>query len=66
MRYAVTRSPLRRNLDGRFVYVGNDDSDQMSVYSIDPASGRLTAIQGSPFSPSGLEPEIVIARPASH
>ena len=52
------------DLDGRFVYVGNDDApDETSVFSVDQASGKLTAVHGSPFfSPAGLQPEIVIAR----
>jgi 6-phosphogluconolactonase (cycloisomerase 2 family) len=55
--YAVAVDP-----DGRFVYVGNDDADQMSVFSVDPDSGQLTPVTGSPFSPLGLQPEIVVTR----
>jgi 6-phosphogluconolactonase len=34
---------------GRFAYVTNVNSGNISVYTIDPASGALSAIPGSPF-----------------
>jgi 6-phosphogluconolactonase (cycloisomerase 2 family) len=44
---------------GRFVYVGNDDSDLVSAYSVDQTSGALSPVSGSPFPVPGLQPEIV-------
>jgi 6-phosphogluconolactonase len=41
------------DISGRFVYVANAGSGTVSAYSIDPASGALTAVLGSPF-PAGL------------
>lgn len=35
---------------GQFAYVANQHSDTVSVYSIDPSTGALTAIPSSPFS----------------
>jgi 6-phosphogluconolactonase len=34
---------------GKFAYVTNLDSDNVSAYSIDAATGELTAVAGSPF-----------------
>ena len=54
--YSVAVDPA-----GRFVYVGNDDSDEVSVFSLDRATGALTPITGSPFAARGLQPEIVVS-----
>src|ERR1700722_8124540 len=37
----------------RFLYVANRGSGNVSGYTIDPASGNLTAITGSPFAAGG-------------
>jgi 6-phosphogluconolactonase len=37
----------------RFLYVANRGSGNVSGYTIDPASGNLTAIAGSPFAAGG-------------
>ena len=37
----------------RFLYVANRGSGDVSGYTIDPASGNLTAIAGSPFAAGG-------------
>ena len=42
-------------LSGRFLYVANKDSNNVSGYSIDPNTGALTAVAGSPFT-SGTGP----------
>jgi 6-phosphogluconolactonase (cycloisomerase 2 family) len=42
---AITVDPL-----GRFVYMANYGSKDVSAYSIDPATGSLAAIRGSPFA----------------
>jgi 6-phosphogluconolactonase (cycloisomerase 2 family) len=44
---------------GRFVYVGNDDVNQLSIFSRDPATGAL-APAGAPITVNGLQPEIVV------
>lgn len=42
-------------LSGRFLYVANKDSNNVSGYSIDPNTGALAAVAGSPFT-SGTGP----------
>jgi 6-phosphogluconolactonase len=43
---------------GNFVYIANQGQDTVSAFSLDTATGKLTAIAGSPFaagtSPTGL------------
>ncbi len=43
---------------GRFVYVTNFASDNVSAYAVNASSGGLTPVQGSPFAtghnPAGL------------
>ena len=51
--YSVAVDPA-----GRFVYVGNDDANLLSVVSLDPATGALAPIADSPFAVNGLQPEI--------
>ena len=46
----------------RFAYVANYGSNTVSGYSIDPASGALTPIPGSPF-PAGVEPQSIVVDP---
>src|SRR5216684_1114236 len=41
---------------GRFAYVVNQLSNNVSAYAIDSATGNLTAINGSPFAVSGTTP----------
>jgi len=36
--------------EGGFVYVVNADSNNVSGYTINPTTGALTAISGSPFA----------------
>jgi 6-phosphogluconolactonase (cycloisomerase 2 family) len=59
-------SPYSLAIDpaGRFVYVGNDDANLLSVFSLDPASGALAPIAGSPFNVTGLQPELALAAAA--
>ena len=40
---------------GKFAYVGNDGSNNISAYAIDANTGALTPVTGSPFS-AGLNP----------
>ena len=42
---AVTVGPT-----GKFAYVANFGANTVSAYSINPATGALTAVPGSPFS----------------
>jgi 6-phosphogluconolactonase len=44
---------------GRFVFVCNASND-ISVFSINPTSGALTAVSGSPFSAGGNGPHAII------
>ena len=39
---------------GKFVYVANASSSNISVYVIDASSGALTAVGGSPFAAGSL------------
>jgi 6-phosphogluconolactonase len=54
--YSVAIDPA-----GRFVYVGNDDANQLSAFSLDAATGTLNPIAGSPFTANGLQPEIAVS-----
>jgi 6-phosphogluconolactonase len=38
---------------GRYLYVANDGSDDVSAFSIDPGTGILTLVAGSPFETGG-------------
>ena len=40
---------------GTFVYVANEFDNNVSGYSIDPATGVLTPVSGSPFA-AGTQP----------
>jgi len=46
----VAPSALTVDPSGKFLYVTNEDSDNMSVFSINAGSGVLTAVTGSPFA----------------
>jgi 6-phosphogluconolactonase len=48
---------------GRFLYVGMAGLDRFPGYSIDPATGTVTPIPGSPFL-SGVSPTSVAVNPA--
>jgi 6-phosphogluconolactonase len=56
--YSVGTGPTGVILDptGSFVYVANKGSNSISGFSLTAASGRLTAISGSPFSSGGQLP----------
>ena len=41
---------------GSYVYVANKGSNNISAFTLTAASGKLTAIAGSPFSSGGLLP----------
>lgn len=46
------------------LYVANSGSNDISAYSLDPATGALTPVPGSPF-PTGTDPSSIAAVPAS-
>jgi 6-phosphogluconolactonase len=47
---------------GRYLYVANDGSDDVSAFSVDAASGVLTLVSGSPFDTGGAAgPGIALA-----
>jgi 6-phosphogluconolactonase (cycloisomerase 2 family) len=49
---------------GKFVYVPNSDSNDVSAYSIDATTGALTEIAGSPFA-ADQAPALATADPAA-
>ena len=56
--YAVGTGPNGVILDttGSYVYVANKGSNNISAFTLTAASGKLTAIAGSPFASGGLLP----------
>ena len=56
--YAVGTGPTAVILDttGSYVYVANKGSNNISAFTLTAASGKLTAVAGSPFSSGGLQP----------
>jgi 6-phosphogluconolactonase (cycloisomerase 2 family) len=52
--------PINIVLDpsGSFAYVANEDSDDISVYAVDAATGVLTSAAGSPFA-AGSQPRSI-------
>jgi 6-phosphogluconolactonase (cycloisomerase 2 family) len=43
---------------GKFAYVGNDSSANLSAYTVDPATGALTPVAGAPFA-TGANPDAI-------
>jgi 6-phosphogluconolactonase len=56
--YAVGTGPAAVILDatGSYVYVANKGSNNISAFTLTVASGKLTAVAGSPFSSGGQLP----------
>ena len=52
-------------LSGKFLYVANQGSNNISAYSIDPNTGALTAISGSPFT-AGTKPTSLAFDPVNN
>ena len=48
----------------KFVYVANEDFDNISAYTIDSATGALTPVPGSPFAAAGNTPTGVAVDPS--
>jgi 6-phosphogluconolactonase (cycloisomerase 2 family) len=38
---------------GKFLYVGNNASDNISAFKVDPLNGALTPVAGAPFTITG-------------
>ena len=55
---------LAAPLPAQFVYIANRNSDNISAYSLNPKTGFLTAISGSPFS-TGVGPFSVALHPTN-
>ena len=45
---------------GKFLYVANEISNDISMFTIDASSGALTALAGSPFPATGAGPHSII------
>ncbi|RPJ00735.1 MAG: hypothetical protein EHM31_07415 [Candidatus Aminicenantes bacterium] len=48
----------------QFAYVANSESHSISAFEIDPATGTLTQIPGSPFTAGGVHPWSVAVHPS--
>jgi hypothetical protein len=60
---AIAMSLFAAPLRGQFAYVANFNSNNVSAYTIDPSTGALTAIAGSPFT-AGSFPRSVAVDPS--
>jgi 6-phosphogluconolactonase len=60
--YPVGTGPTGVALDttGSYVYVANKGSSNISAFSLTAASGKLTAVAGSPFSSGGAQPIAIV------
>jgi 6-phosphogluconolactonase len=60
--YAVGTGPTAVDLDptGSYVYVANNGSNNISAFTLTAASGKLTAVAGSPFSSGGTQPIAIV------
>jgi 6-phosphogluconolactonase (cycloisomerase 2 family) len=62
--FSAGTSPQRVTIDptGRFAFVANSGSSNVSVYVIEQITGELTQVAGSPFA-AGTQPQRVTADP---
>jgi YVTN family beta-propeller protein len=60
---AITNVVVNCTQAGRFAYVANQGSNDISAYVIDQSSGVLTEIAGSPFASTGTGPVAVTIDP---
>ena len=63
--FSAAPSPYSIGVDpsDRFAFVGNDDADEVSVFSIEATPGDgLRHVAGSPFIVHGLQPEFAFVR----
>jgi DNA-binding beta-propeller fold protein YncE len=47
---------------GKFAYVANEISNNVSRYTIDPATGALTAVRGSSFAAGSGSRSVAVSR----
>jgi 6-phosphogluconolactonase len=52
------------NKKPKFVFVVNEDSNNISAYTVDSNSGALTPVIGSPFAAAGMTPTSVAVDPS--
>ena len=52
---SIAQDPLNR-----FVYVANEDSNNVSAYQIDHATGKLTEVEGSPYTVGKKPREVIV------
>jgi 6-phosphogluconolactonase len=45
--------------DKKYVYVGDEGSHDVSAFAVDPTTGALTAVRGSPFA-AGTDPQAMV------
>lgn len=50
-------------VNGKFVYLAMNDTGAVEGFSIDPGTGALTPIPGSPFTPTAAEADNAVADP---
>jgi DNA-binding beta-propeller fold protein YncE len=64
--FAAGTEPVGAAVDptGKFVYVANNASNNLSAYTINSSTGALTAIGGSPFA-AGTGPWSIAVLPRS-
>ncbi|MCS6947251.1 MAG: beta-propeller fold lactonase family protein, partial [Steroidobacteraceae bacterium] len=55
---------LRADPAGRFLFVGNRTSNDISVFSINGSTGVLTPVGGSPFGSGGQDPHDLAVHPS--
>jgi 6-phosphogluconolactonase len=60
---AITLAVLGAQVHAQFAYVGNTGSNNVSGYTINPATGALTPITGSPFT-AKTQPPCVAVEPS--
>ena len=60
---AVTIVPSNEFSGDEFAYVVNSGSGNVSAFAVDPVTGVLTAIAGSPFG-AGMAPQAVVVDPS--
>ena len=60
---AITNVIVTCTQTGRFAYVANRQSNSISAYGIDPGSGALLPLGGSPFASNGTTPTALSVDP---
>jgi 6-phosphogluconolactonase (cycloisomerase 2 family) len=61
---AVTNvAVICRAVTGKYIHVSNAGSNDVSVFSINPSTGALTQVQGSPFPVAAPTPRVIAVDP---